>query len=366
MFQEETKMRKLHKLLGIALATTLCATTICMGASCKSASNAKEGIVVKGTGDTIAVIAKGETHAFWQAVKAGAEAAGKKYGFKVTFRGPTQESESYVPEQREMLSSALADDNTRAIVLATIGMGFVDELKTAYSKGIPIVEFDSGLYANGAEITPGKDPVIGKVATDNKAAAALVAENFFNYLVENNKLVKGTNFKLGIIQHDSTATGVDRHDGFKNKFSELSENGGYNVTIIDQIKTNNSGEYREAVQALQGQSVNAIYMTNEGVVNEVSAEVAQNKNKYADILFAGFDCGTNQYNWIKNTDGKYPTLVGSVAQDSYSIGYKAVEMAAKIPAGDTEGRKETVGIAGQWYTSANIDALKDQNIFYLG
>ena len=208
-------MRKLHKLLGLALATTLCATSICMGASCKSKSSTKEGIVVKGTGDTIAVIAKGETHAFWQAVKAGAEDAGRKYGFKVTFRGPTQESETYVPEQREMLSSALADNNTRAIVLATIGMGFADELKTAHSKGIPIVEFDSGLYANGAEVTPGKDPRIGKVSTDNNAAAALVAENFYKYLVENNKLVKGTNFKLGIIQHDSTATGVDRHDGFK-------------------------------------------------------------------------------------------------------------------------------------------------------
>ena len=107
-------------------------------------------------------------------------------------------------------------------------------------------------------------------------------------------------------------------------------------------------------------------MTNEGVVNEVSAEVAQNKTKYANILFAGFDCGTNQYNWIKNTDGKYPTLVGSVAQDSYNIGYKAVEMAAKIPAGDTKGHKDTVGIAGQWYTSANIDDLKGRNIFYMG
>ena len=117
---------------------------------------------------------------------------------------------------------------------------------------------------------------------------------------------------MGIIQHDSTATGVDRHDGFKAKFSALAKEGGYKVTIIDQVKTNNSGEYKAAAQALADQNVNAIYMTNEGVVNEVSAEVAQNKSKYANVLFAGFDCGTNQYNWIKNTDGKYPTLVGSV------------------------------------------------------
>ncbi len=359
-------MRKMHKILGVALATALCATTICFGASCKSSSSKKEGVVVKGTGDTIAVIAKGETHAFWQAVKAGAEAAGKEFGYKVTFRGPTQESEQYVPQQREMLSAALSDDNTRAVVLATIGLGFAAELKTAHSKGIPVVEFDSGLYANGADVTPGKDPRIGKVATDNKAAAALVAENFFKYLVDNNKIVKGTEFKMGIIQHDSTATGIDRHDGFKNKFVELAQKDGYTVKINDQVKTNNSGEYKAAAQALADAKVNAIYMTNEGVVNEVSAEVAQNKAKYANVLFAGFDCGTNQYNWIKNTDGTYPTLVGSVAQDSYAIGYEAVKMAAKIPAGDTQGKKDSVGIAGQWYTSANIDALKDKNIFYMG
>lgn len=349
-------MRKLHKLLGLALATALCATTVVAAASCKGNSDANK--------PTIAVIAKGETHAFWQAVKSGAEDAGKKYGYRVTFRGPTAESEQYVPDQREMLSSALSSDNTKAVVLATIGTGFTDELVSAFNKNIPIVEFDSGLYANGADVTPNKDPRIGKVATDNRAAAALVAENLFNYLVANNKLVVGTELKVGIIQHDSTSTGVDRHDGFKNKFSELATAGGYTVTFNDQVKTNNDGEYKAAAQALADAKVNVIYMTNEGIVNEVAPEVAQNKAKYQNILFAGFDCGTNQYNWIKNENNAYPTLVGSVAQDSYSIGYKAVEMAAKKLKGETF--EKNVGIAGQWYTSANIDALKDQNIFYLG
>ena len=41
---------------------------------------------------TVAVVAKGESHAFWQSVKAGAVAAGEKYGYKVTFQGPASES----------------------------------------------------------------------------------------------------------------------------------------------------------------------------------------------------------------------------------------------------------------------------------
>ena len=48
---------------------------------------------------TIAVVAKGESHAFWQSVKAGAEAAGAKYGYKITFRGPASESAKDLPSQ---------------------------------------------------------------------------------------------------------------------------------------------------------------------------------------------------------------------------------------------------------------------------
>ena len=56
-------------------------------------------------------------------------------------------------------------------------------------------------------------------------------------------------------------------------------------------------------------------------------------------------------------------MVGSVAQDSYGIGYNAVEVAAKKLAGE---EVSDVGIAGRWYNAENIDELKEQNIFYMG
>lgn len=344
-------MKKFKKLLGIALATALCATTLVAGTSCKDNSNT----------DTIAVIAKGETHAFWQAVKAGAEAAGKEYGYNITFSGPPSENVSDAPLQRSKLQAALNNKSTKAVVLATIGTGFQDELVTAYDKQIPIVEFDSGLYDNGADVTPGKDPRIGKVATDNVAAAALDAENFFNYLKANNKLSKETEFKIGVIQHDTTQTGIDRADGFINKMTELAAAEGYKVTWAAK-QVSEVGKYASAVAALKN-SCNAIFMSNEGIVNEVQPTVFGDAS-YKNILFCGFDCGTKQYDWIKDAGNKYALLVGSVAQDSYNIGYKAVELAAKKLKGETF--EKNVGIAGQWYTSANIDELKDKNIFYLG
>ena len=312
-------------------------------------------------GGTIAVIAKGETHAFWQAVKAGAVDAGKAAGYDVTFQGPTSESESEVPNQRNMVQTALNNTDVKAIVLATIGLGFADELVAAYEKGLPVVEFDSGLYSGGADITEGKDPTIGGVATDNKAAAAVVAENFYAYLKTNGLAVDG--YKVGIIQHDSTATGIDRAAGFKEKMDELAKADNITLDINLQEKANNAGEYKLGLTALKDWGAQAIFMTNEGVVNEVFPEVSDNADAYKDILFCGFDAGTNQYNWMKDAGANYALLVGSVAQDSYNIGYKAVEMAIKKLAGE---EVSDVGIAGVWYTAENIDEQKEANIFYMG
>ena len=310
---------------------------------------------------TIAVIAKGETHAFWQAVKAGAVDAGKAAGYEVTFRGPTAESEEYVGSQREMVQAALNNKDVKAIVLATIGLGFSDELISAYNKGLPVVEFDSGLYSGGADITEGKDPTIGSVATNNKAAGGVVAENFYAYLKDQKVLANG--YKIGVIQHDSTSTGIDRAEGFIEKIEALAKADNIKLEINRQVKTNNAGEYKLGLTALADWGAQAIFMTNEGVVNEVFPEISDNAATYKKILFCGFDAGTNQYNWMKDNGKTYALLVGSVAQDSYSIGYKAVELAiAKL----TGKAVEDVGIAGVWYNAENIDAQKDKNIFYMG
>ncbi len=348
----------MKKLIALFLALVMVmALAACTKAPSTDATNGGE---TEGKG-TIAVVAKGETHAFWQAVKAGAVDAGKAAGYNVTFQGPTSESESEVPNQRNMVESALNTKDIKAIVLATIGTGFVDQLVAAYDKGLPVVEFDSGLYSNGADITEGKDPTIGSVATDNKKAGAVVAENFYAYLKAQNVLANG--YKVGIIQHDSTSTGIDRAAGFKEEIDKLAKADGFTLEINLQEKQNNPGEYKLGLTALKEWGAQSIFMTNEGVVNEVFPEVKDNSADYKDILFCGFDAGTNQYDWIKDGGTTCALLVGSVAQDSYSIGAEAVKLAiAKLEGKDVAD----VGIGGQWYNKDNIDDLKSKNIFYMG
>ena len=312
---------------------------------------------------TIAVIAKGELHAYWQAVRAGAFDAAAAHGYKVTFQGPASESPSEIPNQIAMLQSALSREDIQAIVLATIGTGFEDELIEAYDRGIPVVEFDSGIWADdvAALESAGKDPTIGSVATDNKLLGALAAENFYNYLKTQNDF--GNGYKVGVIQWDSTTTQINRTEGFVEKITELAANDGIALQINLQEGYPNSGAYRAGLVELEEWGVQAVFMTNEGVVNEVYSAITDDVDTYKHILFCGVDAGTSQYNWIKDAGKKYPLLVGSVAPDSYSIGYEAVMMAiAKL-----EGKAVAdVGIAGVWCNAENIDMLKDQSIFYMG
>ena len=52
------------------------------------------------------IIAKGFSHQFWQAVKAGAESAAERNGVKITFEGPNTEAE--IDKQTDILNAAIA------------------------------------------------------------------------------------------------------------------------------------------------------------------------------------------------------------------------------------------------------------------
>ncbi|MEG0770304.1 MAG: substrate-binding domain-containing protein, partial [Clostridia bacterium] len=121
------------KIIKILAVTLVIAMTIAL-TGCSSKKEKK-----------IAVVAKGESHAFWQSVKKGAEEAGSKYGYKITFRGPASESAKDLPAQKEMVQTALSN-NVSGLVIATIGEGFTDQLMQAYDMKLPIVQFDSGVW----------------------------------------------------------------------------------------------------------------------------------------------------------------------------------------------------------------------------
>ncbi len=311
---------------------------------------------------TIAVIAKGESHAFWQAVKAGAQKAADEKGYKLTFQGPASEDPKDTPTQITMVQTALSN-NVDGIVLATIGSGFGELLTQAYDKKIPVVTFDSGLKAP-EDITEGKNPIVAHVATSNIAAANVNGEKLFEAIKDDIAKATAENpYVVGIIQHDKTQTGIDRAKGFEDKFKELAdadENTKGKYKIEKEEKNGDSNQdYVAALEALYEKGVQALFMTNEGVVKQVYDATKSAEGKYDNIVFSGFDAGTKQLTWIK--ENATPKLIGSVAQDSIDMGYQAVMQCIAAIEG---GTAQDVAIAGAWYTSENLIAMLDSNLIY--
>ncbi len=315
---------------------------------------------------TIAVVAKGESHAFWQSVKAGAEAAGAKYGYKITFRGPASESAKDLPSQMEMVQTAISN-NANAIVLATIGTGFVDHLTTAKNNGTPVVQFDSGIWADdvAALNAADKNPIVASVATSNTKAAGVAAEKFFAAIKEDIAASAET-YVVGVIQHDETQTGIDRANGFIDTFKALADADAATAgkyEIAHEVKPGDADNaYKAALEALFEKGADAIFMSNEGVVKQVYDAIGAAGTKYDAIKFCGFDAGTKQIEWMKATTG--PKLIGAVAQDSFQIGYNAVEQAVFA----LEGKEVTadVAIAGAWWDATNVDQMIADNLVYEG
>eukprot|EP01036_Dinobryon_divergens_P017475 gene17475-23732_t len=83
----------------------------------------------------IPLVSKGFQHQFWQAVKQGAEQAGKDYKVKVTFEGP--EPEAMVDKQIDMLSAALAKKRGAIGLAALDSKAALPLLKKAQAAKIP-------------------------------------------------------------------------------------------------------------------------------------------------------------------------------------------------------------------------------------
>ncbi len=157
----------------------------------------------------IPLISKGFQHQFWQAVRSGAEQAGKDYKVKVTFEGP--ETEAMVDKQIDMLAAALAKKPDAIGFAALDSKAAIPLLKKAQAAKIPVVAFDSGVDS---------DIPVTTATTDNLAAAGLAADKMAELI--------GKAGEVAVVVHDQTSrTGIDRRRWlFESHQIDLSEHQG--------------------------------------------------------------------------------------------------------------------------------------------
>jgi len=228
------------------------------------------------------------------------------------------------------------------------------------------VQFDSGIWPNDYEqiVNSAKNPVVSSVLNDNYGGGELAAEKLFDYVKD--QIALAGSYTVGVIQHDQTVSAYERSGGFMDKFAALAEadsatKGKVNLEL--EVKPDVTNEnYYNALATLKEEGAKAVFMTGEPVVTQIYDKIKSGLNQYNDIVFVGYDAGTRQIDWMK--ENNKPLLLGSIAQDSYKIGYQAVTQAIKAAQGkpvDTD-----ITTPGIWWDVNNYEELKEQKIVYEG
>ena len=283
----------------------------------------------------IPLISKGFQHQFWQAVKAGADQAGKDFNVKVTFEGP--ETEAMVDKQIDMLSAALAKKPAAVGFAALDSKAAIPLLKKAQAAKIPVIAFDSGVDS---------DIPLTTTTTDNKAAAALAADKMAELI--------GKSGDVAVLVHDQTSrTGIDRRDGFLEKMKSAYPN----VKIVsvqygagDQLK---STEIAKAVMQANP-NLKGYFGANEGSIIGVLNAAKEMKRK---MVIIGYDSGKQQKAAVASGEE-----AGAITQNPVGIGYKTVEAAVKALKG--EKLPKIIDTGFMWWDKSNMNDPKITAVLY--
>lgn len=257
-----------------------------------------------GSKGTIAVIVKSTQHEFWQAVKKGAEDAGKKAGYEVHFQGAS--TETAIGEQVNIVEDAINKQVSAIVLAASDAQALVPSIQRAVQAGIPVITIDSGVKS---------DLPKSHVATDNQAAAGIAAEKMAELIHQKGK-VAIVNFVAG------AASAVDREKGFKERMAKYP-----NIQIINTFYSNGDQEkaYSIALDILNSNpDIKGIFCANEGAAVGV-AKAIKSAGKAGKVTVIGFDSSKDEISFIQEG-----VMDGTVVQNPYQIGYQGVEQAVKV------------------------------------
>ncbi|VDB00680.1 periplasmic binding protein/LacI transcriptional regulator [Olavius algarvensis spirochete endosymbiont] len=320
----------------------------------------------------IAVVSKGEQHDFWQQVRRGAMDAAADFNVDVTFEGPPTESDVQI--QVEMINNAISKAPAALALAALDTTSVIDQLSDLRDKGIPVIGFDSGV-PNAPE-----GSILANASTNNYAAAGLAAEKMFEIIKpEIEAATDSSPVKIVVLNQDASGESLlSRGTGFRDTMiklideqsklsrSDISVIGNPAYVADDSPKTGGKVFIEMIVPAsaantdaaasasamlnkVEDDSILGVFCSNESTAKGILAATndgADLANKY-NIVVIGFDAGAGQKNAVRKE-----LFAGSITQDPYSIGYKAVELANKSIKGEMV---EDVDTGAKYYTSANMD-----------
>lgn len=352
-------MKKFRKLLAVLLVITMVSVLLV-------ACNEKEE-----ENNYYSVIAKGFQHQFWQVVKDGSEQAAADLGVEIYFTGP--EGESAQAAQVDMINAELAK-NPKAIALAALNTEAIfSQLQEAYDKGIPVIGFDSGVPNAPA------GQIAANASTDNENAAGLGAEHMYEAIkTDIMAATVDAPVTVVVLSQDATSASVTgRSKGFAEKMYALVTGDGQSAAISGDFAAIETGDpsavavnveivvgatpditdmTNAASGVLNTDNLLGVFCSNEGAVNGLLAAVNSGSTIGEGVKIVGFDAGAGQKAAVRNG-----TFMGSITQDPFQIGYKAVELAVKAARGHAVSDVDT---GAKWYDATNMDDEGIANLLY--
>ena len=299
--------------------------------------------------------------------------AAEEFGIDMVFEGPT--SEAAIQEQVQMLQNALAEGPDAIALAALDTQSVLDQIRTAMRQDIPIVGFDSGV-PNAPE-----GAIVANASTDNRAAAAIAAEEMFEAIAEDVSSVSTSNpVTIAVLSQDATSQSVTfRGFGFRDRMVELLVENGVSRNAIrvqgnpayvddDNPQSNNPAVIIDMIvpasprdqdvvastnavfQRIDDNNIRGIFASNEGTARGVLSATNDGNElatTYDEVIVIGFDAGEAQKNAVRR---EY--FYGSITQDPYQIGYKAVELAYRAAQGESVSDVDT---GAKFYNSENMD-----------
>lgn len=276
------------------------------------------GSVVHGCADrepgartTIAVIPKGTTHVFWQAVEQGARAAGEAAGVEIVWKGPLQENDR---AQQIQLVQQFVAQGVSAMVLAPLDhQALAGPVAEACAKGIPVVIFDSALDGE-----PGRD-FVSFVATDSAAAGRVAGEHM-------GRLLGGAGDAVVLRYLVGSASTQQREDGF----IEGARAAGLAIASDNRHAGATAGEAKTAALNMidQVRAAGGVFTPNESSTYGMLMALRQ-AELIGKVRFIGFDASPPLVEALAAGE-----IDGLVVQNPRKMGQLAVEAAVRATRGE--------------------------------
>jgi ribose transport system substrate-binding protein len=268
-------------------------------------------------GYRIAVIPKGTTHIFWQAVRRGAEQAGAEAGATIFWNGPERESDR--ERQRQIVEDFIVQKVSGIVLAPNDSKALVPSVEKIFERGIPCVIIDSAIET---------DNIVSFAATDNYKGGMLAAKRM-------GKILNGRGKIIVVKYVPGSASTTKRENGFIDTIRKEFPG----IEIVDAKYGMDTPE--TALQATEdlltkNAELDGLYACNAST-SVGALQALRTQGRAGKIKMVGFDAEQALVDGLKAGD-----IDSLVVQNPFKMGYEGVKaVLAKLDGRDVPRRIDT-------------------------